>query len=100
MRCCWSKDGKYCAVGSSDGTTIIYNLSLPLGHSTNSSKSSFSNSSSKSDHSEQVSIPILGPWRILPGHKGCVNAVDWHPSEPVIATCSTDRSIIIGEVEL
>lgn len=36
----------------------------------------------------------------LPGHKGCVNHVDFHPTEPILATCSNDGSIIMGEIEL
>lgn len=36
----------------------------------------------------------------LPGHKGCVNHTDFHPNESILATCSNDGSIIIGEIEL
>ncbi|KAL3901741.1 MAG: hypothetical protein SGCHY_000369 [Lobulomycetales sp.] len=36
----------------------------------------------------------------LPGHKGCVNHVDWHPVEPVIASCSSDRTILLGELDV
>jgi Prp8 binding protein len=35
----------------------------------------------------------------LPGHKGCVNDVDWHPKEPIIVSGSTDRSLYLGEVK-
>ena len=34
----------------------------------------------------------------LPGHKGCVNEVDFHPKEPIIASCSSDRQIYFGEL--
>lgn len=47
----------------------------------------------------------------LPGHKGTVNEVDWHPKEPIrklsiclisllwiVASASTDRSIYLGEI--
>ena len=34
----------------------------------------------------------------LPGHKGTVNAVDFHPSEPVLATGGQDRTIYLGEL--
>lgn len=32
----------------------------------------------------------------LLGHKGCVNQVDFHPSERILASCSSDRHIILG----
>lgn len=35
----------------------------------------------------------------LPGHKGCVNQVSWHPKEPVIASCSNDKTIFLGELD-
>jgi Prp8 binding protein len=34
----------------------------------------------------------------LPGHKGCVNDVDWHPREPVIVSASTDGMLYLGEL--
>ena len=33
----------------------------------------------------------------LPGHKGTVNQVHFHPSERIILSCSTDKTIIMGE---
>ena len=36
-------------------------------------------------------------WR-LPGHKGCVNEVAFHPAEPIIASASNDRTLLIGEL--
>ena len=36
-------------------------------------------------------------WR-LPGHKGCVNTVVFHPTEPVIASASNDKRIFVGEL--
>jgi len=35
----------------------------------------------------------------LPGHSGCVNEVDFHPKEPIIASCSSDKKIYLGEIE-
>ena len=35
---------------------------------------------------------------ILPGHHGVVNAVDFHPHEPIIASGSTDRMVFLGEL--
>ena len=35
----------------------------------------------------------------LPGHKGCVNDVQFHPTEPLIASASTDKTVFLGELE-
>jgi Prp8 binding protein len=35
-----------------------------------------------------------------PGHKASVNEVIIHPTEPIIASCSSDRSIILGEFSI
>jgi Prp8 binding protein len=34
----------------------------------------------------------------LPGHKGGVNEVVFHPKEPIIASASNDRTIFLGEL--
>lgn len=34
----------------------------------------------------------------LPGHSGSVNDVSFHPSEPVIASASSDGSLFVGEL--
>lgn len=34
----------------------------------------------------------------LPGHKGSVNEVVFHPKEPIIGSCSNDRTIFLGEL--
>lgn len=36
----------------------------------------------------------------LPGHKGSVNDVVFHPNEPIIASCSNDMTILVGEILL
>ena len=36
---------------------------------------------------------------MLPGHTGTVNEVDYHPSEPILASCSADKRIFLGEIE-
>jgi Prp8 binding protein len=35
----------------------------------------------------------------LPGHTGTVNEVAFHPDEPIIASCSSDKKIYLGEIE-
>lgn len=34
----------------------------------------------------------------LPGHKGSVNEIIFHPQEPVIASCGSDKQIFLGEL--
>lgn len=34
----------------------------------------------------------------LPGHKGSVNEVCFHPTEAIVASCSTDKTIFLGEL--
>ena len=36
----------------------------------------------------------------LPGHRGTVTDVTFHPTEPVIASCRIDGQIYLGELEL
>jgi WD40 repeat protein len=35
----------------------------------------------------------------LPGHQGTVNEVSFHPTEPIVASCSNDGKIYLGEIE-
>jgi len=35
---------------------------------------------------------------VLPGHNGCVNAAVFHPTENIIASASSDKSIFVGEL--
>ncbi|CAB4472665.1 unnamed protein product [Rhizophagus irregularis] len=68
IRPAWSSDGSQIASGSGDRTVMIWDFS---------------------------SRKILYK---LPGHKGCVNEVDFHPKEPIIVSGSTDRQIFLGEI--
>lgn len=34
----------------------------------------------------------------LPGHKGSVNEVDYHPLEPIVVSCSSDSNLYLGEL--
>ncbi len=53
IRPCWSADGKYVASGSGDRSMVVWDVK----------------------NSRMVYK--------LPGHKGCVNEVDWHPKESI-----------------
>ena len=34
----------------------------------------------------------------LPGHKGCVNQVDWSKKEDIVVSGSSDKTMFLGEV--
>ncbi|KAI6195558.1 hypothetical protein M3Y99_01900800 [Aphelenchoides fujianensis] len=69
LKCAWSPDGKRISVGSSDRLTYIYQV--------NSAKIEYA----------------------LPGHQGSVNAVDFHPLEPILVSAGSDKKIFLGELE-
>jgi len=68
LKCNWSPDGKRVVCGSADKFVYVWDVS---------------------------SGNLL--YR-LPGHRGSVNEVAYHPKEPVIASCSSDKTIYLGEI--
>lgn len=70
LKCNWSPDGKRAAAGSSDKFVYVWDV-------------------------DQGKLLYK-----LPGHKGSVNEVVFHPEleEPIIASCSSDRTIFLGEI--
>lgn len=68
MRANWSSDGRRITAGSSDHQVYVWDV---------------------------ASQRIL--YR-LPGHKGSVIEVDMHPTEPILASGSTDKTIYLGEI--
>jgi Prp8 binding protein len=71
LRCAWSSNGTKISCGSADIPTHVYIW-------------------------DSRTTRLL--YR-LPGHKGAVNDVDFHPFEPIIASASSDRTIYLGEIE-
>ncbi|EFA74568.1 WD40 repeat-containing protein [Heterostelium album PN500] len=69
LKCAWSPDGSKVTAGSSDSLVYVWDVS---------------------------SGKIL--YR-LPGHTGVVNQVEFHPNEPIIASCSADKTIFLGEIK-
>jgi len=70
LRCAWSPDDQHITYGSSDRYVNVW-------------------------HVEQHKLLYR-----LPGHKGSVNEVQFHPNQPVIGSCSSDRTIYLGELDL
>jgi Prp8 binding protein len=68
LRCDWSPDGSMVTAGSSDQMTYIW---------------------------DGLTSEIK---YALPGHKGSVNEVVFHPKEPIIASGSSDKTIFLGEL--
>ena len=68
LRCSWSPDGSRVAAGSADRCVYVW---------------------------ETSSRRVLYK---LPGHDGSVNDVQFHPQEPVICSCGSDKKIFLGEL--
>ncbi|KXS12333.1 WD40 repeat-like protein [Gonapodya prolifera JEL478] len=68
IRPCWSSDGAFVAAGAADRTVLVWNV-------------------------DTRKIVYK-----LPGHKGVVTEVGWHPKEPIVLSCSTDKTMYLGEV--
>nr|XP_043628243.1 U5 small nuclear ribonucleoprotein 40 kDa protein [Erigeron canadensis] len=68
LKCSWSSDGSKVTAGSSDRMVYIW---------------------------DTTSRRILYK---LPGHSGSVNECVFHPSEPIIGSCSSDKQIYLGEI--
>eukprot|EP01135_Chromosphaera_perkinsii_P002720 Nk52_evm88s226 gene=Nk52_evmTU88s226 len=70
LKCSWSSLGTKITAGSSDNFVYVWDA-----------------------HTGEIDYK-------LPGHEGAVVEADFHPKEPIIASCSTDQKIYLGELEL
>lgn len=70
LRCSWSPDGNLVTAGSSDRHVYVWDAN---------------------------DRRILYK---LPGHNGSVNEVLFHPKEPIILSCSSDKTLFLGEIIL
>ncbi|KAG6408432.1 hypothetical protein SASPL_131444 [Salvia splendens] len=68
LRCSWSPDGSKVTAGSSDCMVYVW---------------------------DTTSRRMLYK---LPGHTGSVNECVFHPNEPIIGSCSSDKQIYLGEI--
>ena len=56
--------------------------------------------SSESETTKLVNVLIIISFvSQLPGHKGSVNEAVFHPKEPIIASCGSDKQIYLGEFD-
>ncbi|XP_014663595.1 PREDICTED: U5 small nuclear ribonucleoprotein 40 kDa protein-like [Priapulus caudatus] len=69
LKCAWAPDGSKVAAGSADRHVYVW---------------------------DTTSRRVLYK---LPGHSGSVNEVDFHPLEPIIVSCASDKKIYLGEIE-
>lgn len=69
LRASWSSDGSYVAAGAADKMVYVWDTTT-----------------------REIKYR-------LPGHAGAVNDVDFHPTEPILASASADRKIFLGELE-
>ncbi|TKR72317.1 hypothetical protein L596_019786 [Steinernema carpocapsae] len=69
LKCAWSPDGRRVSAGSADRYTYVWDVST-----------------------RRIVYK-------LPGHHGSVNAVDFHPTEPILLSAGSDKRIYLGELE-
>ncbi|XP_018668441.2 U5 small nuclear ribonucleoprotein 40 kDa protein-like [Ciona intestinalis] len=69
LRCSWSPDDSKIAAGSSDRDVCVWNAT-----------------------NQQLIYK-------LPGHDGSVNDVQFHPFQPIVMSCSSDKQIYLGEIQ-
>eukprot|EP01068_Selenidium_serpulae_P014131 Selendium_serpulae@DN6056_c1_g1_i3.p1 len=70
LRVRWGPEDRLCAAGSADRFVYAWNMT-------------------------ETPPPLAYK---LPGHTGAVNEVCFHPKEPIIASCSSDRKVYMGEL--
>ncbi|KAJ8598542.1 hypothetical protein CTAYLR_001348 [Chrysophaeum taylorii] len=68
LRCAWAPDGRKISAGSADQIVHVWDLAA------------------------------RDELYYLPGHQGSVNDVHFHPTEPIIASASSDTLIYLGEL--
>lgn len=68
LKCAWAPDGRSVSCGSADRQVYIWSTETKA---------------------------LLYK---LPGHKGSVNEVVFSPKEAIVASCSTDKTIYLGEL--
>lgn len=69
LRCCWSPEGSKISAGSGDRFLHIWD------------------------------VPSRKLLYKLPGHTGSVNDTHFHPTEPIIVSGSSDKTLYLGEIE-
>ena len=70
LKASWSPDGTLVGVASADCLCYVFDTAKP-----------------------QL------PKYQLPGHKGSVNEVAFHPTQPILGSCSSDHSVYLGEID-
>jgi Prp8 binding protein len=68
LGCAWSSDGSMVTAGSADKVVHIWD------------------------------VPSGQELYYLPGHTGTVNDAKFHPKEPIIVSCGSDKNIYLGEI--
>lgn len=115
---CLSPDGKYCISNSMDCTARVWDIrpysnsqrcvKLLSGHQHNFEKNLLKCGWSPDNHRVTCgsSDRFVYIWDVaskniaykLPGHQGSINAVDFHPKEPIILSAGSDKRIFLGEL--
>ena len=68
LKCSWSPDGAKVTAGSADRMVHVWDTTT-----------------------RRILYKLLG-------HKGSVNECVFHPTEPIVGSCSSDKDIFLGEI--
>lgn len=80
VRCAWSSNGKHISCGSADIPNHVYVWDC--------------GSCSVGNSASTVHLRHR-----LPGHRDAVNDVAFHPTQPILASASSDHTVILSELE-
>ena len=69
LKCAWSRDNKRVTAGSGDQMVCVWDAL----------------------HTQQLEYR-------LPGHNGSVNESCFHPTQPIVASASSDKTVFLGEI--
>jgi Prp8 binding protein len=97
LNCAWSADGTMVTGGSADRIVHIWDELSAEEVRDITWKRNFTIVSSHLTLAYAFSSYIFQLY-VLPGHNGCVNSVIFHPKEHVIASASSDKTILVGEL--
>jgi Prp8 binding protein len=101
LHCAWSADGTLVAGGSADRVVRVWDE--PSAEEVRAVRPGGAPGRARARAPPPRRSPRRSPrpraqLYALPGHAGCVNAVVFHPTEHVVASASSDKSILVGEL--
>jgi Prp8 binding protein len=104
IKCCWEGKGEFVASGSADRSVTVWEVATgKIVYKVRATKWTRRREGTRgaTEHlSDCVSFSYSSLCsNQLPGHKGVVNEVSFSPIEPILVSCSSDRTLFLGEVD-